>query len=491
MADKGTGGGEKPPVAGSGDTGAAPSNPPPAPSDDLLELQAVARAAATLARNKDAFTQAFDAYNAVDASRFQAALERGKVGEECERICFFFCEKECVARCFVFCPQPTPVKFEPGELMDFAAAFAKVTADIAVLTRLVDIFDRQDVEAWNAFVKQFGLERFCHQLCHFLCEFRCRRICRELCPPRPLITRVGSIPIAQIDSQGYGDGPSIPPFHVGPPNPPAGYGDHPFGGSVWLMGVFNMPSATQYLVELSSTGPAGPYNPLLVTSVDGYNWIAVFPFEVPCSRNPSGGGDPGWFNVADICDSDGGPTTVGEKTLLYWPTTSLPDGVYYLRLKVRDGIVTRVSSPQVVRLDNTGPFPLPRPTISLELQKPDGTREPLKCGKVHKGDGLIAVTIQAYDPNLSSVSVTARGDSGLSVPVVDVTSTPLSKTYNGNLLETGYPVPTTFLWDPWSDPRIVPCCYLVYIEINDRTIINDSYSGGHYNAGWEAIEIGL
>ena len=75
----------------------------------------------------------------------------------------------------------------------------------------------------------------------------------------------------------------------------------------------------------------------------------------------------------------------------------------------------------------TGPFPLPRPIISLQLQKPDGTRVPLKCGKVRKGDGLIVVTVQAYDPNMSQIAVTARGNSGLSVPVVDITATPLSK----------------------------------------------------------------
>jgi hypothetical protein len=79
----------------------------------------------------------------------------------------------------------------------------------------------------------------------------------------------------------------------------------------------------------------------------------------------------------------------------------------------------------------------------------------------------------------------------MSPPAVDVTSTPLSKTYNGNLADQGYPVPTEFLWDPWSDPRVVPCCYVVYVEINDRTIINDSYFGGHANSGWEAIEIGF
>ena len=133
----------------------------------------------------------------------------------------------------------------------------------------------------------------------------------------------------------------------------------------------------------------------------------------------------------------------------------------------------------------------------MELQKPDGTTKSLKCAKVKRGDGLIRVTIHAYDPNLSGVAVTARGNSDLSVPVSGVplplypggAVVPLSKTYGGNIAEQGYPVPTSFVWDPWSDPLMVPCCYLVYIEINDRTILNDAYVSGHGNQGWEAIEI--
>ena len=68
---------------------------------------------------------------------------------------------------------------------------------------------------------------------------------------------------------------------------------------------------------------------------------------------------------------------------------------------------------------------------------------------------------------------------------------PLSKTYNGNVLDTGYPVPTSFLWDPWSDPAIVPCCYVVRLDVWDRTVINNTWSGGWGNSGWEAIEIGF
>jgi hypothetical protein len=475
--------------AGTGDRPEKPApggepEPVPAQPDNLDELQAVAMVVARLAKNKDAFAQAVDAFHAGDASRFQAALDAAGVGEHCEKICFFLCVKKCVSVCLTFCLEPNPGPFDVAEMIEFAQVLEKLAADKQTFSRLEAIVAKEDAAAWQAFIKERQLGRYCHQLCHFFCEWHCRERCVDLCPAKPLITRVGSIPVTQIAPNGLGNGPSIPPFHVGFPNPAGGYGDHPFGASVWLMGVFNMPTATQYQVEFSSTGAAGPYNPIPVASVSGYNFL-----NIPCTRIATPLPDPFWFNVADLCDSDGGPTAAGEKTLLYWPTGSLADGIYYLRLKVRDGVVTRISSPQVVQLDNTGPFPLPRPTISLELQKPDGTREKLKCGKVHKGDGLIAVTIQAFDPNLSGVAVTARGNSGLSVPVVDITSTPLSKTYNGVLSETGYPVPTTFLWDPWNDPRIVPCCYLVYIEINDRAILNDSYAGGHSNSGWEAIEI--
>ena len=482
----GTEAGAQPDGPAAGTARAAASQP-----DNLEGLQAVARAAAQLAKNKENFAQAVEAFNASDASRFQAALDAAGVGEHCEKICFFLCVKKCVAVCLTFCLEPHPGTFEVSEMIEFAGVLDQLARDKRAFAQLEAIFAKEDAEAWRAFIKERQLGRYCHQLCHFFCEWRCRGKCVDLCPPNPLITRVGSIPISQIGPQGLGNGPSIPPFHVGAPNPAAGYGDHPFGASVWLMGVFNMPSAAQYLVEFSSTGAPGSYNPLLVASVTGYNWTSVFPYISPCTRVPSSGGDPGWFNVADLCDSDGGPTTAGEKTLLYWPTGALPDGIYYLRLKVRDGVVTRTSSPQVVQLDNTGPFPLPRPTITLELQKPDGTRIPLKCGKVRKGDGLIAVTIHAFDPHLSSVAVTARGNSGLSVPVIDITATALSKTYNGVLSETGYPAPTTFFWDPWNDPKIVPCCYLVYVEINDRAILNDSYAEGHFNSGWEAIEIGF
>ena len=464
--------------------------------EPIDELRSIAEAAEQLAKDPAAFAEAFKAYEAEDGAAFEAALDRVGLAERCEVICGYFCEKRCGGVCLSFCPEPPKEPVGVEEMIAFAHALAELVTKPDMVQRLLEIQAAGDDKAWNDTIKKLKLDRFCHQLCRFFCSSRCRKVCRTICPPRPLITRVGDIPVTQIDALGFADGPSVGPGHTGFPNPAGGTGKHPFGDFAELRGVFNMPSATQYLVEVSSTGPNGTYVPF-VGSTTGYD-IIYLPFfhEPQRTRSTSTGVDPGWFNVLDICDSDGGRNAIGEKVLLHWPTPAT-DGLYHVRLRVRDGAVTRVSAPQPILVDNTGTFPLPRPTISLELQKPDGTTESLKCAKVKRGDGLIRVTIHAYDPNLSGVAVTARGNSNLSVPVTGVplplypggAIVPLSKTYGGNTAEQGYPVPTSFVWDPWSDPLIVPCCYLVYIEINDRTILNDAYVSGHSNQGWEAIEI--
>jgi hypothetical protein len=455
--------------------------------DPLEELQETVAVAEKLAKQREVFDEAYEAYLANDAARFQAAIDEAGVGQDCERICWLFCVKRCVGTCFSLCREPGR-KVDANEIREFTEAFAKVARSKQNLARLVSLAEKEDAKGWQAELRKHGLLPYCHQVCHFVCRVRCRRICREICG-RPLITRISSIPTSQFEPQGFGNGPSIPPFQVPPPNPPGGVGDHPVGASSWLMGIFNMPTATQYKVEVASA-PGGPYTPIAVP-VQGYQ--SVWPIYIPVTRFPSGGIDPGWYDVADIPLSDGGNSPLGEKTLLYWPT--LPDGLYYLRLRVRDGSSELVSSPRAVMTDNTAPA---TPVINLELMKPDGTLEKLKCGKVKKGGGLIKVTVQASDPNFSRLSVNAEGNSSLSVPVVGIPdppgvgpAVPLSKTYNGNVADTGYPAPTSFIWDPWADPNIVPCCYIVRIDIWDRTVINNVWGGGWGNSGWEAIEIGF
>lgn len=476
------------------------------------EIQQTAAAIEKLASNPKAFKQAYEAFVAGNAAAFGAALGKVGINDQCRWVCRFFCQKRCAGVCRKFCPDTAVREVNAEEILEFTKAVGPLLRDPEFIKRLCEILRSGNVDAWAKEIQKNKLQAYCYQLCVILCLECCSEQCHKVCPPDPLITRVANIPIAQIDPLGYGHGPDA--LHTGavPADAPfAGVGDHPFGGAVELWGIFNFPTATEYLVEFASA-PGGPYSPILVAPQWGYDSIdpstglqnqppppvppdpvqALGTFEYFRTRSQSGGGDPGWFPINQIQDSDGGRLTSGEKVLLTWPTSG-PDGVYYLRLRVRDAAMnTRVSSPQVVRLDNTGPFPLPRPVITLQLLNADGTlAPPLKCGKVRKGDGLIQVTIQAYDPNMSQVAVTARGNSGLSVPVVSTTAVPLSKTYNGNILDQGYVVPTTFLWDPWSDPNIVPCCYLVYVEVWDRTIIDGYWGGGHYNAGWEAIQIAV
>ncbi len=453
--------------------------------DPIDELRQSLQAADRLAKDPEAFAAAYEAFLAVDAGKFQAILDGLGLGERCHRICWIFCTKRCTGICFRLCPDNPGIEVDAAEVAAFVQAMARV--DKRSLERLVGIVDRGDADGFKEELARLDLQRFCSQICRFLCRVRCRRVCRELCD-RPQITRVSSIPTSQFDTQGLGSGPSIPPFQVPVPNPGAGVGDHPVGGSSWLMGVFNMPSATEYKVEVALSS-SGPWTPIAVT-VNGYQ--QVWPTYIPCTRSPSGGLDPGWYQVNQICVSDGGANALGEKTLLYWPTPA--SGLYWLRLWVRDGTSQRVSTPRPFRVDNDAPA---TPVITLELLKEDGSVTPLKCGQVKKGDGLIRITVQASDPNFSRLSVNAQGNSSLSVPVVAVPegtsgpAIPLSKTYNGNVADTGYPVPTSFIWDPWNDPNIVPCCYVVRIDIWDRAVVNNVWGGGHGNSGWEAIEIGF
>ena len=248
------------------------------------ELRQTAEAIEKLAKDPAAFNEAHAAFTANDSAKFEAALDRVGITQFCHIVCRFFCRKSCVAVCRKFCPQPQQGEVDAAEILAFAGAIGPVLRDESIVKRFLDIMDREDVDAWNAEIKKRKLEAFCYQFCIFLCSLRCRRRCHLLCPPLPLITRVGSIPISQIDALGFGSGPSIPPFLVGPPNPPAGYGDHPFGGMVWLMGIFNMPTAKEYLVEVSSAGPGGPYNPILVGPQGGYDQVPPQPPPPPFPR---------------------------------------------------------------------------------------------------------------------------------------------------------------------------------------------------------------
>jgi hypothetical protein len=182
--------------------------------------------------------------------------------------------------------------------------------------------------------------------------------------------------------------------------------------------------------------------------------------------------------------------SMGQTHLTDWSTPNVANDTYYLKLTVRDSAAKQFESPIVpVRVDNVGPT---TPVINLALQQPDGTRVPLGCCEtIERGDGnLVVISLQASDPNFSRISVALQGGCNVTIPIVDVNGVALSKTYNGDLTDTGYPALTDFVWDPFTTPAVEPCCYLVYVRIADRAIVNNFWSGGHGAEAWHAITIG-
>ena len=187
---------------------------------NIQELKQTAEVIQKLAGNEQAFNDAHAAFLEEDSAKFEAALGRaGIVVEHCHIVCRFFCKKHCVGLCRRFCPRPQEGEVDRKEILAFANAFAPVFRDEAVIKTFLEIMEKEDVERWNKELKRLKLDMFCYQLCILLCSLRCRKRCSKVCPPLPLITRVGSIPVSQIDAAGFGHGPSIQPGLVQADNP--------------------------------------------------------------------------------------------------------------------------------------------------------------------------------------------------------------------------------------------------------------------------------
>ena len=63
-----------------------------------------------------------------------------------------------------------------------------------------------------------------------------------------------------------------------------------------------------------------------------------------------------------------------------------------------------------------------------------------------------------------------------------------SKIYNGDRTDHGAPG-ITVSWDPWAD-GVEPCCYVVFVRLYDRAIVNNVWNGGHTYQNWRSITIG-
>ncbi len=245
--------------------------------DRFEELRLSGKVMGALAGEPEAFAEAVDAFRVQDPQRFQAVLERLGLLEHCRVVCSYLCSKHCVFVCHRLAgPQEGPAELDPEEWRRFAELTQRIAGDDDLLRRLVEVVDREDDKAFRRFLEELQARPFAHQLCHWLCRVRCRLVCRVMCPPPPLVTAVGLVPSGQIAVTGLAAGPSFPPG----PTPadsksPGGVGDHPYGGTANIKGVFNTSGATGYRVDVTPVGGGAPSS--VTTAITDYRFNPAWP----------------------------------------------------------------------------------------------------------------------------------------------------------------------------------------------------------------------
>ena len=428
----------------------------------LYEVTETVDAATKLAEDPEAFLRALEAFRASDAEAFQSELSRVGILHHCYRICHWFCSKHCVFVCRKLAgPIEQEGEFDPQEVLDFTRAMRVLAADRELIAAMVKAVDDVDDKAFQALLRRAKIDkRYWHQLCHWLCAVKCRLVCRTLCPFLPSITKVGLIPATQISPAGYASGPSAPPGLTPPDSfSPGSMGHHPFGGLTNIQGsIFGIANAEAYKVESAPT-PAGPWTPM-VNPVADFDPNTLTDFQ----RNPVGD----WFLVADM--------GLYKTDLANWSTPS-PDGLYYLKLTVRNTAAVEFESGLVpVLVDNTPPS-----DFTFDI-KQNGESLPCCGSKVTKDKGPLEITVTGQDANFAALSVSLRGGCNVSYPV-------FSKTYDGNVLDTGAPPPgITFTYDPWA-ADVEACCYVLEVAVADRAIVNNTVFACHRVSSVQSITI--
>ncbi|MGH9246570.1 MAG: hypothetical protein ACRD29_20125 [Acidimicrobiales bacterium] len=431
--------------------------------DRLDEVMSTVEAAGKLAEDRDAFFRALEAFRASDAEGFQSELSRAGILHHCYRICRWFCSKHCLFVCHRLAgPLEHEGEFDPKEVLDFTVAVRALAANQELVAALVDAVDAVDADAFQAMLKRADIPtRFWHQLCHWLCGVRCRLVCRTLCPFLPSITKVGLIPATQISPAGFGAGPSAPPGLTPPDSfSPGSMGHHPFGGLTNIQGsIFGIANVEAYKVE-SALNPAGPWTPMLNPVAD-FDLATLTDFQ----RVPDGAG---WFAVADM--------GLYKTDLANWSTPS-PDGLYYLKLTVRNTAAVEFESGLVPALvDNTAPS-----DFAFTITQ-NGEALPCCGSKVSQEGGPLEITITGQDANVAALSISLRGGCNESYPV-------FSKSYDGNVLDTGAPPPgITFTYDPWA-AGVEACCYVLEVVVADRAIVNNTVFAHHRVSSVQSITI--
>lgn len=436
---------------------------PDDPNEDRLDdVTQTMEAALHLAADPEAFLRTLDAFVAEDAERFQSELYKAGLLPHCHRICRWFCSKHCLFVCRKLAgPIEHGDEFDPKEVLEFTQAVKGIAADRDLVAALVRAVDDSDADTFQALLKRARLDRrYWHQLCHWLCSVKCRVVCRKLCPTLPSITKVGLIPATQISPSGFGSGPSAPPGLTPPDSfSPGSMGHHPFGGLTNVQGsIFGVANVEAYKVESAPT-PAGPWTPMLNPVADFDSALAV-----DFQRSPVGD----WFLVADM----GLYTT----DLANWSTPA-PDGLYYLKLTVRNTSAVEFESGLVpVLVDNTNPT-----DFSFTITQ-GGQALPCCGAKVTKDGGPLEITVSGEDANFAALSISLRGGCNESYPV-------FSKSYDGNVLDTGAPLPgITFTYDPWA-ADVESCCYVLEVVVVDRAIVNNTAYARHGVSSVQSITI--
>ncbi len=449
--------------------------------DRLGELREMAEAIGKLADDKERFQTVVEAFRAEDVETFQDALAIAGLFQYCRLICRWLCIKYCVSLCVKLCgPHDEQQELDIEEMREFAKVTERIAKDERLLKRLVEAVDQEDVDAFRAFVDELKLQRYCHQLCHWVCRVRCRRRCRLFCT-FPLITAVGHIPTSQIDSQGYASGDSINGADTPFDDFANGVGHHPFGGLTEINGVFNISNPDHYKIEFA-TNPTGPWTPIMTQMKDRCGAFVEY------TRAPDS--SSGYYQITPPpppCPPPGPPDHNGLGyygfRLTDWPTPNVPNDLYYLKLTVKRGLAEFESPVVPARVDNGWPLPAPGPIIQVQVKDPNGNLTDLPCcGEVAQGDGnVLVISVQGWDPNFSKLTIDLKGGCNFSVPIH-------TKTYNGNVADTGYPVLTSIEWDPWA-ANVEECCYNIEVHIYDRTITTNTWSGGHHRVSWHAVKI--
>lgn len=150
----------------------------------LGDLLGQTDAVADLLRSQGAFDEAYAAFRAEDAKRFQAIIEREQLLPFCERICHWIRTKECVFLCLHLAGPPAPATgLDPRVL---AKAIARLGEDEKLVRQLEDILLKRDRQGFADILKRLEIQPYAHLFCHWLCTIRYRLVCRWICHRGPI-----------------------------------------------------------------------------------------------------------------------------------------------------------------------------------------------------------------------------------------------------------------------------------------------------------------